>query len=43
MILEIANVALGDLSNDFDRLYTDFGRIEITPEKLLRDAPAGAL
>ena len=32
----IANAALDDLSKDFDRLYTDFGRPGIAPEKLLR-------
>ena len=35
-IREIANVALSDLSADFDKLYTDFGRPSIAPEKLLR-------
>ena len=35
-IREIANAALNDLSTDFDRLYTDFGRPGIAPEKLLR-------
>lgn len=35
-IREIANAALSDLSKDFDRLYTDFGRPGIAPEKLLR-------
>jgi transposase len=35
-IREIANAALNDLSADFDRLYTDFGRPSIAPEKLLR-------
>jgi transposase len=35
-IREIANAALGDLSADFDKLYTDFGRPGIAPEKLLR-------
>lgn len=35
-IREIANAALGALSKDFDRLYTDFGRPGIAPEKLLR-------
>ena len=35
-IREIANAALRDLSKDFDRLYTDFGRPGIAPEKLLR-------
>ena len=32
----IVNAALGDLSKDFYRLYTDFGRPGIAPEKLLR-------
>jgi len=35
-IRAIANAALGDLSGDFDRLYTGFGRPSIAPEKLLR-------
>jgi transposase len=35
-IREIANAALNGLSKDFDRLYTDFGRPGIAPEKLLR-------
>jgi len=35
-IREIANAGLSDLSKDFDRLYTDFGRPGIAPEKLLR-------
>ena len=35
-IREIANAALSDLSGDFSRLYTDFGRPGIAPEKLLR-------
>src|SRR6202789_2196570 len=35
-IREIANAALSDLSKDFDKLYTDFGRPGIAPEKLLR-------
>ena len=35
-IRQIANAALGDLSGDFDRLYTNFGRPGIAPEKLLR-------
>ena len=36
VIRELANAALGDLSVEFDRLYTDFGRPSIAPEKLLR-------
>ena len=36
VIREIANAALTDLSGDFDKLYTDFGRPSIAPEKLLR-------
>ena len=32
----VANAALGDLSRAFDKLYTDFGRPSIAPEKLLR-------
>lgn len=35
-IREIANAALSDLSKDFDKLYTDFGRPGVAPEKLLR-------
>ena len=35
-IREIVNAALGDLSRDFGKLYTDFGRPGIAPEKLLR-------
>ena len=35
-IREIANAALTDLSKDFSRLYTDYGRPGIAPEKLLR-------
>jgi transposase len=35
-IREIGNAALSDLSKDFDKLYTDFGRPGIAPEKLLR-------
>jgi transposase len=35
-IREIANAALGDLSRDFDKLHTNFGRPSIAPEKLLR-------
>ena len=36
VIRELANAALGDLSGEFDKLYTDFGRPSIAPEKLLR-------
>jgi len=36
VIREIANAALNDLSGDFDKLYADFGRPSIAPEKLLR-------
>ncbi len=36
VIREIANAALSDLSGDFSKLYTDFGRPSIAPEKLLR-------
>ena len=36
VIREIANAALNDLSGDFGKLYTDFGRPSIAPEKLLR-------
>ncbi|HTQ12698.1 MAG TPA: IS5 family transposase [Rhizomicrobium sp.] len=35
-IRQIANAALSDLSKEFDKLYTDFGRPGIAPEKLLR-------
>ncbi len=35
-VREIANAALNELSADFDKLYTDFGRPSIAPEKLLR-------
>jgi transposase len=36
VIRELANAALGDLSGEFGKLYTDFGRPSIAPEKLLR-------
>jgi transposase len=36
VIRDLANAALGDLSGDFGKLYTDFGRPSIAPEKLLR-------
>jgi transposase len=36
VIRELANAALADLSGEFGRLYTDFGRPSIAPEKLLR-------
>lgn len=35
-IREIVNAALTDLSVDFGKLYTDFGRPSIAPERLLR-------
>jgi transposase len=35
-IREIANAALGDMTEDFAGLYTNFGRPSIAPEKLLR-------
>src|SRR5690242_2503843 len=35
-IREIANAALKDLTRDFSRLYTNFGRPSIPPERLLR-------
>ena len=35
-IREIVNTALNDLSKDLGKLYTDFGRPGIAPEKLLR-------
>ena len=36
VIRDLANAALGDLSEEFGKLYTDFGRPSIAPEKLLR-------
>ena len=36
VIGELANAALADLSDEFARLYTNFGRPSIAPEKLLR-------
>ena len=36
MIRQIANGALGEMSEDFAGLYTHFGRPSIAPEKLLR-------
>src|SRR5947208_2189635 len=36
VIRAIANAALSDLSRDFTRLYTNFGRPSIPPERLLR-------
>src|SRR6516165_2390251 len=36
VIRDLANAALGDLSAEFGKLYTDFGRPSIAPEKLLR-------
>ncbi|MEI9988567.1 MAG: IS5 family transposase [Rhizomicrobium sp.] len=36
VIRELANAALSDLSKEFSKLYTDFGRPGIAPEKLLR-------
>jgi hypothetical protein len=36
VIRSLANAALVDLSVEFDKLYTDFGRLSIAPEKLLR-------
>ena len=35
-ILAIANAALGDLTKDFETLYSGMGRPSIAPEKLLR-------
>ena len=35
-VREMANAALKDLSRDFSRLYTNFGRPGIPPERLLR-------
>ena len=36
VIRDLANAALSDLSGEFGKLYTDFGRPSIAPEKLLR-------
>src|SRR5476649_2886632 len=36
VIRDLANATLGDLSGEFGKLYTDFGRPSIAPEKLLR-------
>src|ERR1700728_832921 len=36
VIKELANASLSDLSGEFSKLYTDFGRPSIAPEKLLR-------
>src|ERR1700760_117862 len=36
VIRDLANAALGDISREFGKLYTDFGRPSIAPEKLLR-------
>ena len=36
VIRDLANAALGDLSGEFGKLYTDFGHPSIAPEKLLR-------
>ena len=36
LVREMANAALKDLSRDFSRLYTNFGRPGIPPERLLR-------
>jgi transposase len=36
VIRELANAALADLSDEFGKLYTNFGRPSIAPEKLLR-------
>src|SRR6516162_6369157 len=36
VIRDLANAALGDLSAEFGKLYTDFGRPSIAPERLLR-------
>jgi hypothetical protein len=33
VIRDLANAALGDLSGEFSKLYTDFGRPSIAPEK----------
>ncbi|MDA9459949.1 transposase, partial [Bradyrhizobium sp. CCBAU 21359] len=36
VIRGLANAAVGDLSGEFGKLYTDLGRPSIAPEKLLR-------
>src|SRR6201996_7086632 len=36
VIRDLANAALGDLSGEFGKLYTNLGRPSIAPEKLLR-------
>jgi transposase len=36
LIREISNAALGELTEDFSKLYTNFGRPSIPPERLLR-------
>ncbi len=36
VIRGLSNTVLGDLSGAFSKLYTDFGRLSIAPEKLLR-------
>jgi len=36
VIRDLANAALSDLSGELGKLYTDFGRPSIAPEKLLR-------
>ncbi len=36
VIRDLANAALGDLSGEFGKLYTNVGRPSMAPEKLLR-------
>ena len=35
-IRQVVNDALANLNEDFDRLYVDFGRPSIAPERLIR-------
>ncbi len=39
VIRDLANATLDQLSGEFGKLYTDFGRPSIAPEKLLRAMP----
>jgi transposase len=43
VIRDLANAALGDLSGEFGKLYRDFGRPSIAPEKLLRAIQANSI
>ena len=44
LIRDLANAALGDLSGEFGKLYTDFGRpFDCTGEVASGGAPAGVL